>query len=133
MGPEKAGKFINLIFKFLNVQFSSLIQALIGEMHRTSGWSSINGQISYVPQQAWIQNLSVRDNILFGKPMDESFYESVVNSCCLTQDMIALSAGDATEIGEKGKEIRRMIVFISISRKFSYGTRYKKGKQSLCI
>jgi ATP-binding cassette subfamily C (CFTR/MRP) protein 1 len=71
-------------------------------MYRVSGWSATNGQISYVPQQAWIQNLSVRENILFGQPMKEGFYDAVVDKCALTQDMIVLSAGDATEIGEKG-------------------------------
>lgn len=82
---------------------SSLIQALIGEMHRTSGWSAINGQIAYVAQQAWIQNLSVRENILFGQVMKEGFYEEVLNGCALATDMLALPAGDLTEIGEKGK------------------------------
>jgi ABC-type multidrug transport system fused ATPase/permease subunit len=72
-------------------------------MHRCEGWSAINGQIAYVPQQAWIQNLSVRENILFGRVYKEGFYENVLNGCALAPDMVALPAGDLTEIGEKGK------------------------------
>lgn len=84
---------------------SSLIQSLIGEMHRMSGWSAINGHIAYVPQQPWIQNLSVRENILFGRAYRESFYEDVLNGCALGPDMEALPGGDLTEIGEKGRSL----------------------------
>ncbi len=57
--------------------------------------------VAYVPQQAWIQNKSLRDNILFSKPYRESRYSKVVESCALLPDLQILAAGDRTEIGEK--------------------------------
>ena len=33
--------------------------------------------MAYVPQVAWCQNLSLRDNILFGEEYDEAFYKEV--------------------------------------------------------
>jgi ATP-binding cassette subfamily C (CFTR/MRP) protein 1 len=58
--------------------------------------------VSYVAQQAWIQNLTVKKNILFGKAFDKSWYRKVVKACALKPDMQILPAGDKTEIGEKG-------------------------------
>ena len=57
--------------------------------------------MAYVAQQAWIQNATVRDNILFGRPYDEGRYEAVLDACALRQDLAILPAGDKTEIGEK--------------------------------
>ena len=57
--------------------------------------------MAYVAQQAWIQNLTVRDNISFGKAMDQSKYQNIVEACELKEDFEMLPAGDMTEIGEK--------------------------------
>ncbi|KAH8403128.1 hypothetical protein KR222_005772 [Zaprionus bogoriensis] len=81
---------------------SSVIQALLGEMEKISGTVNTVGQMAYVPQQAWIQNATVRDNILFGKPYDRKRYNRVIDACALRTDIEILSAGDLTEIGEKG-------------------------------
>lgn len=56
--------------------------------------------MAYVAQQAWIQNLSLRDNILFGAPYDEQRYCAVIEACALQPDLDILPAGDMTEIGE---------------------------------
>uniref|UniRef100_A0A672I1Z1 ATP-binding cassette, sub-family C (CFTR/MRP), member 3 n=1 Tax=Salarias fasciatus TaxID=181472 RepID=A0A672I1Z1_SALFA len=81
---------------------SSLISALLGEMEKLEGEISIQGSVAYVPQQAWIQNATLRDNILFGKPYDEQKYCCVLDACALTPDLQVLPGGDMTEIGEKG-------------------------------
>ncbi|XP_064537335.1 multidrug resistance-associated protein 1 isoform X4 [Drosophila montana] len=81
---------------------SSVIQALLGEMEKISGTVNTVGKMAYVPQQAWIQNATVRDNILFGKPYDRKRYNKVIDACALRTDIEILSAGDLTEIGEKG-------------------------------
>ena len=57
--------------------------------------------MAYVPQQAWIQNATVRDNILFGKEVDQSKYNQVLEACALGPDLEILQGGDLTEIGEK--------------------------------
>jgi len=63
--------------------------------------AAIQGSVAYVAQQAWIQNATVRDNILFGKPFDEQRYNRILDACALRPDLQILPAGDATEIGEK--------------------------------
>ncbi|KPP67593.1 multidrug resistance-associated protein 1-like [Scleropages formosus] len=81
---------------------SSLLSALLGEMQKQEGSVSIKGSVAYMPQQAWIQNKTLQDNILFGRELKESWYREVVEACALLPDLEMLSAGDKTEIGEKG-------------------------------
>lgn len=71
-------------------------------MYKVKGRILVNGSMCYVPQQAWIQNMTLRDNILFGSPFNQQRYDQVVESCALRPDLAVLQAGDMTEIGEKG-------------------------------
>uniref|UniRef100_A0A8C2F3V1 ABC-type glutathione-S-conjugate transporter n=1 Tax=Cyprinus carpio TaxID=7962 RepID=A0A8C2F3V1_CYPCA len=81
---------------------SSLLSAMLGETEKRSGAVSVKGSVAYVPQQAWIQNASLQDNILFGREKKESWYQRVLEACALLPDLDNLPAGDTTEIGEKG-------------------------------
>ncbi|XP_033169144.1 multidrug resistance-associated protein 1 isoform X8 [Drosophila mauritiana] len=81
---------------------SSVVQAFLGEMEKLAGVVNTVGKLAYVPQQAWIQNATVRDNILFGQTYDRKRYNKVIDACALRADIDILSAGDLTEIGEKG-------------------------------
>lgn len=58
--------------------------------------------MAYAAQRAWIQNATLRDNVLFGSPYDPERYARVLCACALTADLDLLEAGDQTEIGEKG-------------------------------
>ncbi|KAI9251679.1 P-loop containing nucleoside triphosphate hydrolase protein [Helicostylum pulchrum] len=95
---------------------TTLLCSLLGETHCLSGQailprtipnkhSPLGGAVSgvaYVAQTAWLQNCSIRDNILFGLPFDEDRYENVLYMTALTRDLDILEFGDATEVGEKG-------------------------------
>ncbi|BFZ09598.1 hypothetical protein BsWGS_12637 [Bradybaena similaris] len=81
---------------------SSLLSAMLGDMKKLEGTVSVRGTVAYVPQQAWIQNDSVRNNILFGQAMDTELYNKCVDACALRPDLDMLPAGDRTEIGERG-------------------------------
>ncbi|XP_039632406.1 multidrug resistance-associated protein 1 isoform X1 [Polypterus senegalus] len=81
---------------------SSLLSALLGEMEKKDGLVYVKGSVAYVPQQAWIQNATLKGNILFGRPKNESWYQQVLDVCALRPDLEVLPAGDETEIGEKG-------------------------------
>ncbi|XP_053750439.1 multidrug resistance-associated protein 1 isoform X1 [Panthera pardus] len=81
---------------------SSLLSALLAEMDKVEGHVSVKGSVAYVPQQAWIQNDSLRENILFGRPLQERYYKAVIEACALLPDLEILPSGDRTEIGEKG-------------------------------
>lgn len=69
-------------------------------------WSCLSpflfqGSVAYVPQQAWIQNATLKDNILFGQASNEQKYQNVLEACALKTDLEVLPGGDQTEIGEK--------------------------------
>ncbi len=57
--------------------------------------------MAYVSQQAWIQNATVKDNILFGKKLNIELYDKCLSGCALESDLEILPGGDMTEIGEK--------------------------------
>ncbi|XP_045789107.1 ABC transporter C family member 8-like [Trifolium pratense] len=88
-GPVGAGK-------------SSLLYAILGEIPMISGTVNVGGTLAYVSQSAWIQSGTVRDNILFGKPMDTARYEKAIKACALDKDISDFSHGDLTEIGQRG-------------------------------
>ena len=81
---------------------SSLISAMLGEMNVISGSLNTTGKIAYVPQQAWMQNETLKNNITFGKKYNDNLYNKVIESCALIPDLQILQGGDQTEIGEKG-------------------------------
>lgn len=81
---------------------SSLLQAILGEITKESGTIEVNGSTSYVPQQAWILNATIQDNILMGAPYDAERFKTVTEVCALDADIEMLSNGVQTQIGEKG-------------------------------
>ncbi|KAI6122204.1 ABC protein, partial [Pisolithus croceorrhizus] len=81
---------------------SSLLQGIVGEMRKVSGHVSVGGKVAYCSQTAWIQNATLRENVLFGQPFDEERYWRVIELSCLLPDLELLPDGDLTEIGERG-------------------------------
>jgi ATP-binding cassette, subfamily C (CFTR/MRP), member 1 len=98
---------------------SSLLAAMLGEMDRIAPTGtgdgskgavpaaantnvSLKGSVAYVPQQPWILNKTVRENVLMGMPFDAGQYATALRVSCLVADMKVLPGGDKTEIGEKG-------------------------------
>ena len=61
----------------------------------------LQGKVAFAPQQAWIQNNTVKGNILFGRQMDGTFYDRTLRACALGPDLEILPGGDMAEIGEK--------------------------------
>ena len=99
---------------------SSLLQAILGEIplcetHGTESMSptalspvTVRGQIVYCSQRPWIQNLTLRDNVLFGYELSEkdpsirTHYESAIAAAAMLPDIELLRQKDLTEIGERG-------------------------------
>ena len=79
---------------------SSLLSAVLGEMHCKAGKVAVAGNVAYVSQVAWVPNDSLKNVILFGNSMEEARYQSIINSCGLRRDLEILESGDETEIGE---------------------------------
>jgi ABC-type multidrug transport system fused ATPase/permease subunit len=72
----------------------------------SSGQLYVMGSMAIVSQQAWIFNDTVRENILFGLPFEETKYQAVVECCSLQRDLELLANGDKTEISEGGSNLR---------------------------
>lgn len=106
VGPTGSGK-------------TSLLMALLGEMTLIEGSVFLPGgqsretlrenpethlteSIAYCAQQAWLANDTIKQNILFAAPLDESRYKSVIAACALERDLEILDSGDSTLVGEKG-------------------------------
>ncbi|XP_048482044.1 ATP-binding cassette sub-family C member 4 [Plutella xylostella] len=89
IGPVGAGK-------------SSLLHVLLKELPLISGSVHVGGTVSYASQEPWLFAGSVRQNILFGQPMDRPRYNTVVRRCALDRDFALLPFGDKTLVGERG-------------------------------
>lgn len=62
----------------------------------------VSGSIAYVSQTSWIQSGTIRDNILYGKPMETRRYNAAIEACALDKDINDFGHGDLTEIGQRG-------------------------------
>ncbi|TFY61104.1 hypothetical protein EVG20_g7183 [Dentipellis fragilis] len=99
---------INLIIGPTGSGKTSLLMALLGEMHflpsGPDSWFNLprDKGVAYAAQESWVQNETIRDNILFGAPYDEVRYNKVLYQCALKRDLTLFDAGDQTEVGEKG-------------------------------
>lgn len=82
---------------------SSLMSAILDEMTLREGKFAVRDvKIAYVPQEAWLQEGSIRQNILFKYDLDKRRYSKVITKCCLETDLKLFSLGDASEVGERG-------------------------------
>jgi ATP-binding cassette, subfamily C (CFTR/MRP), member 1 len=81
---------------------SSMLNALLGDLHKLQGEVVLRGSVAYVAQSPWVMNASVRENIVFGHKFDQRFYDRTVKACALLEDFGSLPDGDQTEVGERG-------------------------------
>lgn len=91
VGPTGSGK-------------STLLAGLLGEVPIVDGKAGLREgcSVAFCDQVAFIQNATLRDNILFGKSYNEGHYRDTLRVCCLEPDLVTLPAGDMTEIGGRG-------------------------------
>jgi ABC-type multidrug transport system fused ATPase/permease subunit len=94
---------------------TAVLTGLLGEMELIEGHSylpkqptqvdpqtGLRNSIAYAAQSPWLQQKSIKDNILFGEEFDEKRYEDTLDVCALVPDLDILEDGDQTEIGAKG-------------------------------
>ncbi|KAF3621501.1 ABC transporter C family member 10 [Capsicum annuum] len=97
---------LNLVRRLLYggklAQESQLSCQQFWEVPSIHGTVQIDGTTAYVSQSAWIQTGTIRENILFGSPLDNQRYQQTLEKCSLLKDLKLLPYGDLTEIGERG-------------------------------
>lgn len=81
---------------------TSLLHAILKELPLIEGKLRVEGRLSYASQEPWLFSGSVRQNILFGLPMDRLRYKTVVQKCALERDFRLLPFGDKTIVGDRG-------------------------------
>ena len=85
---------------------SSLLQAILNCLillnPKECDGIHINGRIGYASQIPWIQNDTIKNNILFFNKYDRDKYEEILEKCQLKYDLDNFEGKDLTEIGEKG-------------------------------
>lgn len=82
---------------------STLLNILTGETQTTTGRVVIDAdEVSYCSQKQWLENRSVRENIVGSMTFNQYDYDRAVVTCCLVEDFALLSEGDATIAGPGG-------------------------------
>lgn len=83
---------------------SSLLESILGETIAQSPLLQKKRPISsaYCSQMPWLENKTIRDNIIGGNNYDDKRYETVRAACDLESDIECQAQGDMTRIGSKG-------------------------------
>ena len=95
------GEFVAVIGKVGSGK-TSLLKSILGGLFYENGSITKNGRVAYIPQESFLINGLLRDNILFGSAFDEEKYSNIIHACELLPDIRILPGGDMTEIGERG-------------------------------
>ncbi|OBA24813.1 hypothetical protein HANVADRAFT_27976, partial [Hanseniaspora valbyensis NRRL Y-1626] len=90
---------------------TTLLKAILGSMTAISSDETGVKQpriihrfdsVAYCPQQPWIMNASIKENIVFGYRFDEKIYQATLKACQLARDLEIWADGDGTIVGERG-------------------------------
>jgi len=84
---------------------SSFINAILGQLIASNSNPRLNGRIAYIPQEPFLMNDTIRNNILFGKSFEQEFYDHVMKLSQLTPDLKLLQNGDKTLVEESGSNL----------------------------
>ncbi|KAI4210068.1 MAG: hypothetical protein LQ351_007058 [Letrouitia transgressa] len=82
---------------------TALLQALLGELDLVDGGLIRPNQVvGFCAQSPWLQSMSIRENILFHTPYEESRYKYVLDACALIPDLAGFKDGDLSNLGDNG-------------------------------
>ncbi|KAL3427034.1 hypothetical protein PVAG01_00542 [Phlyctema vagabunda] len=82
---------------------STLLKAILGETPLSRGEVRISSKrIAFCDQSTWLNNSTVRENIIGYSPFNALWYDEVVYSCVLQKDFLEFPKGERTVIGSKG-------------------------------
>ncbi|KAL6824120.1 hypothetical protein V8C40DRAFT_247358 [Trichoderma camerunense] len=82
---------------------SSLLLAALNEMELHEGdLIRPDVPVAYAQQLPFLQNKTIRENIVFHQPFDSTRYRQVLHACALLPDLASLPDGDQTKLEEGG-------------------------------
>ncbi|KAJ6783186.1 hypothetical protein PWT90_07877 [Aphanocladium album] len=82
---------------------STLLKGLLGEAAQFDGITHVNEtDIAFCDQSVWLQNGTVRDNIIAYSSYDASLYAKVAQAVSLVHDFNSWPLGDLTVVGSNG-------------------------------
>jgi ABC-type protease/lipase transport system fused ATPase/permease subunit len=81
---------------------TSLLLAILGELALESGTVTRPSDVAFASQTPWLQNKTIRENIVFNSPFEKARYDRVIEACCLSPDLEELPSSDQTEVGQDG-------------------------------
>ncbi|KAK7213111.1 hypothetical protein V2G26_020289 [Clonostachys chloroleuca] len=82
---------------------TSLLKAIVGEIVPGTGYVSVlDHRIGYCDQTPWVQNTSIKANIVGQSPLDDKWFSQVVQCCALDEDLAIFPLGDQTFVGSNG-------------------------------
>ncbi|KAG9253175.1 P-loop containing nucleoside triphosphate hydrolase protein [Emericellopsis atlantica] len=84
---------------------TTLLLSILGEIQLMEGSINAPEDIAYAPQTSWLQNLSIKANIVFGVESDQLWYNRIVDACRLRTDLAGLPEGEDTHVGENGASL----------------------------
>ena len=99
----KKGEFIAILGQTGSGK-SCLINSIMNNFNLLSHKNTVivNGTVSYDPQQAWVMNDTIKNNILFFNEMNEERYNKVIKVCQLLPDFDSFPKRDENEISSSG-------------------------------
>jgi ABC-type bacteriocin/lantibiotic exporter with double-glycine peptidase domain len=85
---------------------STLLKMVLGENRPKSGRISVSTPyIGYCSQTPWLQNNTLRKNIIGPNKLDSLWYDKVVRVCNLDPDIAQMPDKDDTMLGSRGVSV----------------------------
>lgn len=96
---------------------STLLKGILGETPQATGVTLTSElDVAYCDQTVWLQNTSIRDNIVAYSPFDAAWYSEVLRVAALDADLESWPAGDKTLVGSNGMALsggqKRRVVYM---------------------
>lgn len=93
LGPTGAGK-------------SLILRSLLGETEVLGGSVQVDSaDIAYCGQKVWLQNTSIRRNVIGNLPYDDVKFRRVIQACFLEEDLAWLPEGENYVVGINGANL----------------------------
>ncbi|KAJ2149088.1 ABC transporter C member 13 [Coemansia sp. RSA 564] len=116
---------------------STLLLAMLRELNMVTGESRLNGSVAYVDQSPWIMGSTIKENITFGKEVNDVLYRQAVSLCCLDDEVNQMSGGDSTVVSNQGSTLsggqRARLALARIWKQVVSDTGFLKNKTRVIV